>query len=149
MYNYKQCSSNKLRLETYWRNVDQMGVGNRPARVYDSTTTTCAKSFITYIWVTVPPPTVLAANVYETGIFHRHLVPHNRYQPLTLHLPFVCSFHPLPHPKSFKLPELYCTRFYKQVEKLKNPHGLFLYVNVYHFTTPTEHVRSMCVAVHL
>jgi len=62
-------------------------------RVYDSTTTICAKSFITYIRVTVPPPTVLAANVYGTSIFHWHLAPYNRHQPHTLRLPFACSFH--------------------------------------------------------
>jgi len=40
------------------------------ARVYDSATTNCAKAFITYNRVTVPTTNVLAADVFDTGIFH-------------------------------------------------------------------------------
>ena len=37
--------------------------------MYDSATTTCVKVFITYIRVTVRAPNVLAADVFEKGIF--------------------------------------------------------------------------------
>ena len=46
----------------------QDGVGIRLVRVYDLATTKCAKAFISYIRATVSAPTVLAANVFGTGI---------------------------------------------------------------------------------
>jgi hypothetical protein len=45
-------------------------VGIRLARVYVSATTICAKTFITYIAVTVQTPNVVAADVFATGILH-------------------------------------------------------------------------------
>jgi len=47
-------------------------------RVYDLTTTICAKEFITYIRVTVPVHNVLVADVFGIGTCHWHLVPINR-----------------------------------------------------------------------
>ena len=44
-----------------WANVE---VDIRLARVYVSATTLCAKSFITYIILTMPAANVLAADVY-------------------------------------------------------------------------------------
>jgi hypothetical protein len=38
--------------------------------VYDPETTVCAKTFITYIRVTLLAPNVLATDVFGTGIFH-------------------------------------------------------------------------------
>ena len=40
------------------------------ARAYDSATTICAKAFITYNRVNVPVTNILAADVFNTGIFH-------------------------------------------------------------------------------
>jgi len=42
--------------------------GIRLARVYDSATTVCAKTFIIYVTMTVTAPN--AADVFGTGIFH-------------------------------------------------------------------------------
>jgi hypothetical protein len=50
----------------------------RLARVCDSAITICAKTFITYIRVTVAAY-VLAADVFGTGIFRRELVAEIRY----------------------------------------------------------------------
>jgi hypothetical protein len=47
----------------------------RLARIHDSAYTTCAKAFITYIRVTVRASSVLAVDVFGTGVFHLHLVP--------------------------------------------------------------------------
>jgi hypothetical protein len=46
-----------------------VGVDIRLARVYDVATTTCAKTFFTYIIVIVPAANVLAADVIGFGIF--------------------------------------------------------------------------------
>jgi len=51
------------------------GVDIRLARIYDSANTTCAKAFITYIRETVRASSVVAVDVFETGVFHLHLVP--------------------------------------------------------------------------
>jgi hypothetical protein len=40
----------------------------RPARIYDSVTTVCAKAFITYVIVNVPAPNAVVADVFGTGI---------------------------------------------------------------------------------
>jgi len=40
------------------------------AKAYGSATTICAKAIITYFMVIVPAADILAANVFETGIFH-------------------------------------------------------------------------------
>jgi hypothetical protein len=42
----------------------------RLARVYDSATTICAKTFITFITVSVLALNILVADVLGTGIFH-------------------------------------------------------------------------------
>ena len=39
------------------------------ARVYYSASSICARGFVTYIRVTVPAASVLAADVFGTGIF--------------------------------------------------------------------------------
>jgi hypothetical protein len=52
----------------------ERGVGIRLARVYDSATTTCVKTFVTYIKERVRTPNILAADVFGTGIFHGHQV---------------------------------------------------------------------------
>jgi len=44
--------------------------GHSPGEGYDPAPTVCAKTFITYIGVTVPAANVLAADVFGTGIFH-------------------------------------------------------------------------------
>jgi hypothetical protein len=44
-------------------------VGIRLVRAHDSATIICAKSFTTYIKVTVPVATVLAADVFGTLLF--------------------------------------------------------------------------------
>jgi hypothetical protein len=46
-----------------------VGVDIRLARVYDSATITCAKTFITYVIVTVLAANFLAADVIGFGIF--------------------------------------------------------------------------------
>lgn len=46
------------------------GIGIGLMRVYDSTTTICAKEFITYIRLTVPVPNVLVADVFGIGTCH-------------------------------------------------------------------------------
>jgi len=50
-------------------------VGIRRERVCDAATSTCAKTFITYIRVTVLSLNFLAGDVFGTGIFHWHLTP--------------------------------------------------------------------------
>ena len=45
-------------------------MGIHLARVYDSATTTCTKTFTTYIRVNGPAPNVLRIIVFETGILH-------------------------------------------------------------------------------
>jgi len=47
----------------------------RLARVNDSATTVFAKTFITYVRMTLPATNVLAFDVFGTGIFHLHLEP--------------------------------------------------------------------------
>jgi hypothetical protein len=46
------------------------GVGIRLASVYDSENTTSSKTLITYIRVTMADPSVVAADVFGTGIVH-------------------------------------------------------------------------------
>lgn len=41
----------------------------RLARVYDSTTSTCSKAFVTFIRVSVPAPNVLEDDIFRTVIF--------------------------------------------------------------------------------
>lgn len=48
----------------------QDGIGIGLTKVYDSTTTICAKEFITYISVAVPVPNVLVADVFGIGTCH-------------------------------------------------------------------------------
>ena len=82
----------------------QDGVGIRLARVYNSPTTTCAKTLITYIRLAVQAPNVLVVNVFGNGITgilcHKigpSLLPSAS---LFLHLSL------LPHPTSFKIWEM-------------------------------------------
>jgi hypothetical protein len=42
----------------------------RLAKEYDSATTSCSKTLITYIRLIEPVPYVLVAEVFGTGIFH-------------------------------------------------------------------------------
>lgn len=48
----------------------QDGIRIGRMRVYDSTTTICAKEFITYMTVAVPVPNVLVADVFGIGTCH-------------------------------------------------------------------------------
>jgi len=41
--------------------------------------------------VTVPAPNILAADVFENGIFHRHLVPFNSNEPYKSRLVFATT----------------------------------------------------------
>jgi hypothetical protein len=52
------------------KNADRLGVDIRLAGIYDPATTICAKTFITFVTVTVLAPYVLVADVFETGICH-------------------------------------------------------------------------------
>ena len=60
------------------------GVGITLESVYDSAIGVYTKAFISYNRATTPAPNVLAAYVFGTGIFHRHIEPQNRHQPHTL-----------------------------------------------------------------
>jgi hypothetical protein len=50
--------------------VNRLGVDIRLARICDPATTICAKTFITFITVTVLAPSVLVTDVFGTGICH-------------------------------------------------------------------------------
>jgi hypothetical protein len=68
-------------------------VGIRLERVYDSATTStiCAKTFITYIRVTVPPPNVIAADEFGNVTYIAHIMQQNRRQSHTHRRPFSSS----------------------------------------------------------
>jgi hypothetical protein len=57
-----------------FKECGQDGMGIRLARVHDLANNIRAKVFITNIRATVPNTTVLAADVFGTGILHLHPV---------------------------------------------------------------------------
>jgi hypothetical protein len=63
-------SSVYQRLGGHLRNAGRIGWVFALARVNDLATTVFAKTFITYVTVTVPATNVLAVDVFGTGIFH-------------------------------------------------------------------------------
>lgn len=79
----------------------QDGVRIPLARVYDSPTTTCAKTLITYIRLAVPAPNVLVANVFENGI--TDILCHKIGTSLLSNASLFLHLSPLPRPTSSKI----------------------------------------------
>jgi len=79
-------------------------MGIRLARIYDSPTTTCAKTLITYIRLAVPAPNVLVANVLGNGT--TDILCHKRDTSLLSSASLFLHISPLPHPTRFTIREM-------------------------------------------
>jgi hypothetical protein len=87
----------------------QRGVGTRPKQVYDSASTICAKTFITYITLIAPAINILADGIFGTGILYWY-VPHITGTLASYPAPpFRMLLSPLPLPSSFNLLEVQCS----------------------------------------
>lgn len=82
----------------------QDGVDIPLARVYDSPTTTCAKTLITYIRLAMPAPNVLVANVFGNGI--TDILCHKIGTSLLSSASLFLHLSPLPRPTSSKIWEM-------------------------------------------
>ena len=82
--------------------------GHSPGEVYVSAPTVCAKTFFTYIRVTVPTANVLVADVFGTGSFD-DICCQKTCTSLKPCASLFLRLTPLPHPESRKIKELhYC-----------------------------------------
>ena len=91
---------------------EQDGVGIRLVRAYHSANTICTKTYTTYIKVTVPAATILAADVFGNVLFQGYIVSQNRHVPCSS---FFLVYPPPPspsYPEIFKIRELDCKWHY-------------------------------------
>lgn len=79
-------------------------MGIRLAWVYDSPTTTCTRTLITYFRLAVPPPNVLVPNVFGNGI--TDILYHKIGTSLLSSASLFLLLSPVPHPTSFKIWEM-------------------------------------------